>query len=566
MASNYEHLSSCLSDWRTVPDDGSPNKDLLDEHNDKSEIKSFDKPYVLKNHLSITVEENKKRDWKEQKNCDIEIRCGEFEIKAHSDVLSNVSDYFKSSSNFNKQVRKICLNDNFVSSEALCHVVKFAYSGDLEIDRDGVQDVIATASYLQVKLILDECEKFFIKSIDHSAAISLLPSAIRFNLRSLIDTIVMYVSENFDTFVEHNLFCTLLNEEFKFLLMQRNLSVFRKGIPVNNPELHILEAVGKTITANQVKDIPTVKNILSAILFSEIPEDDLSFIYDIYPAFHTIARSTFTNLPTNGLEERKFSNSSKFLERSECYLQASHLKKEKSFEEVSAINDRPKKVWLWVTKWERFTVIGGIRVEYQSGTNVLHGIRPKAEYSILSEHEFEMDEDEVITNINLRSGMLLDSISFETNYGCTYGPYGGNAGYPSSSSPSQIRGYFHSFRGNVLKGEYYDHFIAITNFTWVVFIESNTDDYDRPLKARSKCEDNERSTSLSNKFKINVEDDKTMFREMDDETMLREKYNKTMLRDRRLKTMILERDYKHQLRRRTTGNDCEDQHSLADKF
>lgn len=170
--------------------------------------------------------------------------------------------------------------------------------------------------------------------------------------------------------------------------MQRNLSVFRKGIPVNNPELHTLEAVGKRIKAKQVKDIPTVEDILSAILFSEIPEDDLSSIYNIYPAFHAIGRSTFTNLQTIDLKNRKFSNSSKLLENSEFHLQQSHLKSEKSFEEVSAINDRPKKVWLWVTKWECFTVIGGIRVEYLSGTNVLHGIQPKARHSILSEHEF----------------------------------------------------------------------------------------------------------------------------------------------------------------------------------
>ncbi|XP_071160513.1 kelch-like protein 22 [Mytilus edulis] len=388
----------------------------------------------------------------------------------------------------------------------MCHVIKFAYSGDLEIARDKVQDLLETASYLRVELILDECEKFLINSIDHSTAMSLLPSAIQFNLMNLIATIVMYISENFDTFVQQNLFYTLSNEKFKFLLMQRNLSVFRKGIPVNNPELHILEAVGKRLTAKQVKDYPTVLYILYSILFSEISEDDLSSIYDIYPCFHTIDRSTFTNFSVSDLKfkERKFSNSSKLLESSECYIQASHLKSEKSFEKVSAINDRPKKISLWVTIWERFTVIGGIRVEYHSGTNVLNGIRPKARHSIFSEHEFELDEDEVITSINLKSGMLLDSISFDTNYGRTYGPYGGNGGYPSSSSPSQIRGYFHSFRGNVLKGQNYDYYIAITDFTWVVFTEHDTDDYDHYIDLHKfDC-------YMKTKLKIHIKDDVPM--------------------------------------------------------
>ncbi|CAC5379305.1 KLHL18 [Mytilus coruscus] len=530
MAINYEHLSSCLSDGRTVPDDGSPNTKLLDEHIDNSEINSKNKTDVLKVHLDINVKENKIREWEKQNNCDIEVSCGVFITKVHSDVLSSVSTYFKSRSNFNKQARKCFLCEKCVSPVAMFHDVNFAYSGYRVIKSDIVQDVIATASFLQVKLISDECEKFLINSIDHSTAISLLQCAIKFNLINLIDTIVLYISENFDTFVEQNLFCTLSTEEFRFLLLQRNLSVFRKGIPVNNPELHILQAAGKTITAKQVKDIPTVKDILSvlsAILFSEIPEDDLSYIYNIHPAFNTIDRSTFLTLQTSDLKERKFSNSSKLLESSECHLQASHLKSKKSFEEVSAINDRPKKVGSWVTIWERYTVIGGIRVEYQSKTNVLHGILPKARHSILSEYEFELDDDEVITNINLMSGMLIDSISFNTNYGRTYGPYGGNGGYPSSSSPSHIRGYFHSFKGNVLKGKYYDPFIAITDITWVVFTEPNTNDYDRSLKARSKSEDNICiCRSMETKLKMHVEDFETRYQEMMSEhryiTMCRE--------------------------------------------
>ncbi|XP_052106753.1 uncharacterized protein LOC127739184 [Mytilus californianus] len=451
--------------------------------------KSINKSAVIKTRLTLTVEEERISEWKKQKNCDIEIRCGEFQTKAHCCVLSNISDYFTASLNFNRfQTRKCILNKEFVFSEALCQVINFAYTGFLEISSYSVHSLIATASYLQAKLIIDECEKFLINSIDRSSAVSLLPIAILFYLSTLIDTIVLWISENFYTCVEQNSFSSLSNDDFKFLLRNRNLSAFRNGIPVDNPELNILDAVGKTLTANQVYDMSTVKHILSAILFSEIPEDDLSSIYDIYPAFHTIDRSTFTTLQTSDLKERKFSNSSKILESCMSYLEVpDHLNFVKCFENVPSINDRPKKVGLWVTRWEGFIAIGGIRVEYKSRTSVLHGIRPKARHSILSEHEFELDEDEVITGINLRSGMLTDSISFFTNYGRTYGPYGSNSGYPSSSSPSKQRGYFHSFRGIVLKGRY-DHFIAIIDCTWVVFKMTNTD-YDRIVKESSKFDD-----------------------------------------------------------------------------
>lgn len=431
----------------------------------------------MKNHLNITVEENKITQWKEQKKCDIEISCRKFKTKAHSDVLSTISDYFKAYLNFNKNTSNIVLNEQFVSADALYHVVNFAYTGNLEIKSDDVQDVIATASYLQVKLILDVCEKFLINSVDHVSAVCILPFAILFDLRSLTDTIVLWISENFDKFVERNEFRILSHDDFKFLLMNTNLSVFRTGIPVDNIEINILDAVSKTLTANQIGAKSTVTDLLSEIRFSEIPTKSLSKLYDMYPAFQTLDRLTFTSLTNNDLKERTFSNSMKILEHSMIHANNPHslydLNFVKCFEELPSINDRPIRIELWVIRWEGIIVIGGIRVEYKSRTSVLHGIRPKARHSILSEHEFDLDDDEVITSINLQEGVLIDSLSFNTNYGRTYGPYGGNGGYPSSSSPTKIRGYFHSFRGIILKGRY-DHFIANIEFVWAVFATNNT--------------------------------------------------------------------------------------------
>ncbi|CAC5379304.1 KLHL1_4_5 [Mytilus coruscus] len=357
-----------------------PNEDLLNESINK-EITPGYKCNIFIKRLKNDVGEKRIREWEGQNKCDIEIRCGEFKTKAHSEVLSNVSDYFKANINYNKDVHKFSINREFVSPDAFNDVICYAYTGIFEISSNKVQDSIATASYLQVKIILDECEKFLIKNIDDSSAISLLPFAIRFDLRSLIETINISISENFDSLVDRNAFTRLSHDDFKFLLMNRNLSVFQKRIPVDNPEIHIIEAVGKTLTANQVDDVSIIKDILSAIRFSDLPK-----------------------------------------------------------------------------KWR----------EYSSWYS------PKAKHSIISEHEFDLDENEVITNISIRSGALIASLSFDTNYGRTYGPYGSDAGFPSSSSPPQKRGYFHSFHGMVYKGRY-EYFIANIEFKWVVFETHNTD-------------------------------------------------------------------------------------------
>ncbi|XP_071161497.1 uncharacterized protein [Mytilus edulis] len=455
------------------------NEDLLNESINK-EITTGNECNVFIKLLKNDVGEKKIREWEGQNNCDIEIRCGEFKTKAHSEVLSNVSDYFKANINYNKDVQTIFINREFVSPDVLNDVICYAYTGMFEISSNNVQDSIATASYLQVKIILDECEKFMIKNVDDSSAISLLPFANRYDLSSLIETIVISISENFDSLVDRNAFTRLSHDEFKFLLMDRNLSVFRKGIPVDNPEIHIIEAVGKTLTANQDDDVSTIKDILSAIRFSDLPKSDLNNLYQIYPVFQILDRSFFLNTTNSSLLNRTFSKPMKCFKHSIPY--ASHSRRKftsrlnfmSCFKDITDVNDRPRKVWLWVTRWEGFIVIGGIRVNYESGENILHGILPKAKHSIISEHEFVLDENEVITNISIRSGVLIDSLSFDTNYGRTYGPYGSDGGFPSSASPPQKRGYFHSFHGMVYKGRY-EYFIANIEFTWVVFETHNTD-------------------------------------------------------------------------------------------
>ncbi|XP_063418726.1 uncharacterized protein LOC134701506 [Mytilus trossulus] len=483
-------LISFSDSLNTVTDTTHQNEDLMFEPIHTNEIEPGNKCDVFKTRLNVTVKAEKVREWEEQKNCDIKITCGKFTTYAHNEVLSNVSDYFKANKKFNNHESNICLKEGIVSPDALIDVINFAYTGILEIGTERLQDIIATASYLQVTLVLDACEKGLINIVDNSSFMFLLPFAFRFDLTNLISAIILRLSENFETCVDQNALCSLSNDDLKFLFMNKNLSVFRKGIPVDNPELHIIEAIGKTLTANQVNDRSFVKDILSVIRFSEIPIINLGDLYNNYPAFQTMDESAFSNLKNNVLPKRNFSKVLKRLENSKAYAKNPHhkipnqFKLVRFFEEISDISDRPRKVGLWITRWEGFTVIGGIRMEYKSKTIVLHGIRPKTNHSILSEHEFELDEDEVITNIDLRTGILLDSISFETNYGRTYGPYGSDAGYPSSSSPSQKRGYFHSFRGIVVKGRY-DHYIANIECTWVVFKPHSTD-YGRLLTESSK--------------------------------------------------------------------------------
>jgi hypothetical protein len=56
----------------------------------------------------------------------------------------------------------------------------------------------------------------------------------------------------------------------------------------------------------------------------------------------------------------------------------------------------------------------------------------------------QLQEDELIVAIKGRAGTYVDSLTFVTNHGRTFGPYGGNGGnpFPDITAPEGILGFY----------------------------------------------------------------------------------------------------------------------------
>jgi hypothetical protein len=106
--------------------------------------------------------------------------------------------------------------------------------------------------------------------------------------------------------------------------------------------------------------------------------------------------------------------------------------------------DRPVRFTIWVTKTRfSFDIIGGIAIEYLNGRNVMFG-KERTDSSLNSVHTFTLDDNEFITKVILGTSHHLDKIFFFSNFGKTYGPYGGNNGYDQVERPPGNNGYFYS--------------------------------------------------------------------------------------------------------------------------
>ncbi len=102
-----------------------------------------------------------------RKLCDVVLRAGDKEIPSHRAILAAVSSYFQAMffhelMESNQEIIEIKdMNPTVLSS-----LVDFAYSGEIDLSIDNVQEILSAASLLQMTHVQDMCCKFLMKQLD----------------------------------------------------------------------------------------------------------------------------------------------------------------------------------------------------------------------------------------------------------------------------------------------------------------------------------------------------------------------------------------------------------------
>ncbi|ETE72323.1 Myoneurin, partial [Ophiophagus hannah] len=89
--------------------------------------------------------------------CDCTIIIGEFQFKAHRNVLASFSEYFwaiyRDTSESN-----IFLDQNQVKADGFQKLLEFIYTGDLKLDSWNVKEIHQAADYLKVEEVVTKCK------------------------------------------------------------------------------------------------------------------------------------------------------------------------------------------------------------------------------------------------------------------------------------------------------------------------------------------------------------------------------------------------------------------------
>uniref|UniRef100_A0A803TXK6 Myoneurin n=1 Tax=Anolis carolinensis TaxID=28377 RepID=A0A803TXK6_ANOCA len=130
--------------------------------------------------------------------CDCTIIIGEFQFKAHRNVLASFSEYFGA---FYRDTSEsnVFLDQNQVKADGFQKLLEFIYTGDLSLDSWNVKEIHQAADYLRVEEVVTKCkikmEDFAFIANPSSTEISSITGNIALNQQTCLLTLRDYTSQ-----------------------------------------------------------------------------------------------------------------------------------------------------------------------------------------------------------------------------------------------------------------------------------------------------------------------------------------------------------------------------------
>ncbi|XP_067872050.1 kelch-like protein 26 [Heterodontus francisci] len=110
-----------------------------------------------------------------------------------------------------------------VSAKGLKHIIDFAYSAEVTLDLDCIQDVLGAAVFLQIVPVVELCEQFLKSAMSVETCLNIGQMATTFSLSSLKESVDVFTFAHFLQIAEEEDFLHLPLERLVFFLKSNKL-------------------------------------------------------------------------------------------------------------------------------------------------------------------------------------------------------------------------------------------------------------------------------------------------------------------------------------------------------
>ncbi|XP_069613410.1 kelch-like protein 22 [Ranitomeya imitator] len=152
----------------------------------------------------------------------LEGRC----VEAHRILLAASCDYFRgmfAGGLREKDQHEVQIHG--ITYDAMCKILDFIYTSELELGIHNVQEILAAACQLQISEVISFCCDFLISWVDEENVVEMYKLAELFHLHQLSEELDTFVLKNFITFSRTQIYRQLPLEKVFSLLSSNRLEV-----------------------------------------------------------------------------------------------------------------------------------------------------------------------------------------------------------------------------------------------------------------------------------------------------------------------------------------------------
>ncbi len=154
--------------------------------------------------------------------CDVTLKVPPLELKAHKLVLVSLSEYFRAMlTDGLKETRQSEIEFPELDPAMARILLDFAYTGNIRITGENVQELLVTANFLGITSVMNACCEFIEERIDNENCIEILHFADGYGLTELFRADVDFVASHMADFendpvlhdIPYNIFSEIVSSE-----------------------------------------------------------------------------------------------------------------------------------------------------------------------------------------------------------------------------------------------------------------------------------------------------------------------------------------------------------------